>query len=1605
MTPNSDWRGNSPRRESSRPSRPQPEWKSSGVAVTGGRSGRVNKPKLVGAILTLVCLIVLGVWIWSLKHTHHTLVVVANLLKDNTNFEPQRGFKRPLEVKTRLDGLSVLEASGRDVASQVDKFEKLNVVVVLLQSQLIPIATEDGKPDFACIAPGTTPDLTGERETLNHWLKELYAICDSGKNVLLMLDCHTSRVDWRAGVSSVDLNEFFTRYFADAKPRKRPGSFTIVCSDSACHGESGVANLGGLTRLSYAFHKAINETPAASHGEISIREFLKHLKDDFGGVRAPGIGFSSPRLLMFSKDSSQQPVTSPEQIPDYVLFRNVKKDTAAIKPSNSDPKLLTTSLNIWKKMEEQRIEELWPERWNAISEQLVWAERAYFQGRNSDAKGLLDQSESQLKQLASSLDTAGTEETAAAFSELSSLLDTAYKEFVETNDAARTSRHLELRRSFENAVRDSEQHKCLPLLYSLMRDLHQELLEAEDKSFSQQSSDWLDDGGLKKLEERVQTISKFVEEYGHATRTADEALKLLPSTVFWCAQRSTLPTWSVSESEWLPHLEEICRPPKSLEQVNVKVQELDRVPQGIGKRESNARATRVSAIGSLHYTVGLLRQLQSIWKRPDDNVGIAALEMNSLPELTKNLSGWRLKTSEQLESLPNSLKKSIATSVQDEVGENLSQASELSAQHAFLYDSLTLTFLTATDRRLIHEKLEKIRTQASGFAPETPQDESTNRRGILVELRWAAALSTLVAGGQSEQMPPIVDTVLKSDLSQQDVANASEHLRKLWKQANDETKKAYDSVEPDAFQRAVRSSLQCRLLTRFDLMGQQSESLVKRVATLNELESRLLHADLIAQSGWFSNKVKWFAENSRRNLDQFNRLSKEKNLKLSSTYLDRAQQIENQLTSEYSIKPTQRSQTIRIGRQGQESDQFQLDIAATLPDGVKGLAVVQFESKKSSASSAGLFRFWNDDEPLTIDLKPEGTKTLTVTREGESAETACEHDVPVPLFFRGQQWIQGPPLKINACAPIQYTRTLVPRAQNAKITVVGRDPHPLVFILDWSDSMKNDTADGTTRYKAASEALLQLANTGNLEQSHSKVFLRVFGHRTSVTDRAEIVANEQYPLLFNQEPGFKAPGGNDDSHREFGGHLDRDRAEFTKVIENLEKLTTTGTGITPLFLSLIRALDTDLGGGPGTIVAITDGEPTDDGLPNDRDGKNVEKGPNDRRRQLLDALSKNDKARIRIVAFDLTDDQLTPLRKTFEESEEFLKFRDRIKLISADDQEQLSREISDGLSPRPYIARELQKGDLPPVPLGQGVNVDPGTWNVRLENSSIADSEIAYPLHRGDSLKLNYEFGRRRFSIRGRTAEASFTHDVNPDDPRSPRRVTGKAELAGPQVNVTLWLEHDDRTKFVEQPEEIDIQVAAEGIEGQSVDLKSIRQLYDSSEGVPGWRSECTGWPEGAAAKVNVAWKMERTSPDDVWPCDDDFLRRGNFENAKGLEGQNLPKCSVWCKDFLNDSRKYFEVRVDPKPGIPISDSNPVNRLRVELGKRNTVGEKGTFTPWELRTEVIRIDESVIFRFYADDDNLLTADSVRNGAELGFTSLKSRRENAVEANDLVIDVK
>ena len=1608
MTSNSGWRGNSSRRESARPSRPQPDWKGPGPKGAAGQPRRVNKKKLLAPILGILAVIVIGVLVWNPAKPLSTTALFLNSLKEPEDFENQLGFQTPqIQQDPIFQRFQVVEPKELESGLQADKFRDVDVVVVLLQTHLIP--TNDD--DFACVTRGTNPDLSRPRK-LGELMSEVIGIRDSGKNVLLMVDCPTARTDWRTDLPGCNLRSFFEKYFsAGSAGKNQLGSLTIVCSATLSgDSEPGSPNAGGLTRLSYAFQKSFSRESAEKDEDLRLKGFLENLQKSFNEFKTPGIGFHQPELMILGQSREMTIARSPGELRDFVLFRKMQQKAPQIIASKDEPELLKRSQELWRKMAEVDLARRWPEQWNSIAEQLVSAERAYFQGQNKTAGKLIkfsgDRLDQALKQRQQPVAAAAkVADVTGSLDELSSQIEAAYQKYGRGIDA---NRYVQLRHDFEDVVEICETQQCVYLLYETLREVHQQLLEAEDRSFSLRPEDRLEEKGMDELEKLVTSLKNFAQAYGDAFRTADGALKMLPGTAFWCSRRATLPAWASSESEWLPHLKRLCDDSDGLLRLK-DVMDLEATLNGLQDSPSElaplsriraARVIRSHAILSLAYSKGLMKELDTLFREADEQSKANDLSDSFWATRTEKLTGWTAKAAQELKSLEEEFRKAI----EEETATLLQGTDEQSLQHAFLYEALPLTFLGDRQRVLIHEKLREIRKTASGLTGQPSTDEADVQRRALTELRWATALTNLLVNTPSEQRKGLAEIAVKDDpLSHNNIAEASAKLRNLWSKTGTEVKASYDNVEGDAFSRAVTSSLACRLLTKYDLpdVGKRPQSVVDRVSVLNQLQSDLLKADLITQSGWTDDEEKWYLTTAAKSLEQFSVVAK--TIRLPSVLREQEQRIQEQLSQKYDLTLSSGDQTtIPLGSDEDRSEKIEIGGQATLPDCVNGFGAIRFGGENTSIPK-DFYRFGNKDEQQTIDLKSTGplSFTATITREGKATETDCLHDIPVQMFFRGRMWTQDTPLKISACSPIEYTTTIEPRAEKAVISVVGKDPHPVVFVLDWSDSMENKMPDGQTRYETASESLRELAIKQNIGLAHSKVFLRVFGHRTQVLN-GESQTHEDYSKLFGRGEDFKAPDANKDTVVEYEGPLKTvpEKRRFESILGNLGKLTQKGTGITPLLLSLTQALETDLNNGPGLIVAITDGEPTDDGLPNP---PNNGEEP-DRTVALLAALKKNKHARIRIVAFNLAPVQLLPLKKVFEESTQFQEFRDRIKLISADDQERLVSEISDGVIPRPYVASEEMDGDQRPTPLDERIEVKPGLWHVRMEDSQAVEGDPGYRLSRGDTLKLNYEFNNRQFLLSGRirkSKELWSGQDSNGVPSFRPSRVTGDARLTGDdRVNVSLWLERFSPTEFVEQPAEIEIQVAANGFKEP---LKSIKQTYDSSEGVPGWKLECSEWPKEARAKVNVAWKMTRTMPDAVWQCDNDLLGHGNFESAKRLEGSNLPTGKVWFRDFLNGEQRCFEVRIDDVAGENAPE-NPVDRIRIELGRRTAVGQNETFTPWELRTEVIRVERAVIFRFYSDD-NQLTADSIRNVAEIAFTSLRSRFQGAVIAQDLDVGVE
>ena len=1602
MTSNSGWRGNSSRRESARPSRPQPDWKGPGPKGAAGQPRRVNKKKLLAPILGILAVIVIGVLVWNPAKPLSTTAIFLNSLEEPEDFENQRGFQTPqIQQDPIFQRFQVVEPKELESGLQADKFRDVDVVVVLLQTHLIP--TNDD--DFACVTRGTNPDLSRPRK-LGELMSEIISVRDSGKNVLLMVDCPTARTDWRTDLPGCDLRSFFEKYFsAGSAGKNQLGSLTIVCSATLSgDSEPGSPNAGGLTRLSYAFQKSFSRESAEKDEDLRLKGFLENLQKSFNEFKTPGIGFHQPELMILGQSREMTIARSPGELRDFVLFRKMQQKAPQIIASKDEPELLKRSQELWRKMAEVDLARRWPEQWNSIAEQLVSAERAYFQGQNKTAGKLIkfsgDRLDQALKQRQQPVAAAAkVADVTGSLDELSSQIEAAYQKYGRGIDA---NRYVQLRHDFEDVVEICETQQCVYLLYETLREVHQQLLEAEDRSFSLRPEDRLEEKGMDELEKLVTSLKNFAQAYGDAFRTADGALKMLPGTAFWCSRRATLPAWASSESEWLPHLKRLCDDSDGLLRLK-DVMDLEATLNGLQDSPSElaplsriraARVIRSHAMLSLAYSKGLMKELDTLFREADEQSKANDLSDSFWATRTEKLTGWTAKAAQELKSLEEEFRKAI----EEETATLLQGTDEQSLQHAFLYEALPLTFLGDRQRVRIHEKLREIRKTASGLTGQPSTDEADVQRRALTELRWATALTNLLVNTPPEQRKGLAEIAVKDDpLSHNNIAEASAKLRNLWSRTGTEVKASYDNVERDAYSRAVSSSLFCRLLTKYDLpdVGKRPQSIVDRVSVLNRLESHLLQADLITQSGWCDDSEKWYQTTSKKSLEQFSALAK--TTKLPSVLGEQEQQIQQQLTKPYELELSSGDKMLQLGSYERHSDWIIIDVQATLPNCVKGVGAVRFEKVDKSIPEE-LFQFGNNDEPQTIELKspePMSLKT-TITRTGSASETGCEYDIPVQVFFRGRMWSQDIPLKISACSPIEYKTTLEPRLEKADISVDGKDPHPVVFVLDWSDSMKEELQPGgQQRYQAAADTLKLLAQNSNLRES--KIYLRVFGHRTRQGTGEKI---PEYTGLFKKPNN--AGDANEDTEQEFEGRLSDPAKlqEFIETIKRLEELRIGGkkqTGITPLLQSIIEALVMDLKNGPGTVIAITDGEPTDDGLPV---GSN-EAIKWDKRKPLENALISNNLAKVKIVAFDIAAQQLEPLRQTFVNDTRFEKFKDRIELINATDTSRLSKALSDGLDPRPFIASD-SRGDQPPTQLGGTIAVDPGLWKVRLENMPPVNGDLGFRLSRGDTLKLNYAFKNSQFLLSGRLRKGEeLWSKQNLEDASyvGPTRVIGNANEAGDsQVNVSVWLERSSPAEFVEQPAEIDIQVAANG---HNHPLKSIKQTYDSSDGVPGWILECSEWPPQAQAKVTVAWKMTRTAPDVIVPCDTAFLSAGNAESAKPLTDSNMPGCRVWYTDLMN-TKKYFEVRVDPEPGRAISEPNPVNRIRVELGKRNTVGEKETFTPWELLTEVIRVDESVIFRFYSDKQ--LTADSIQN-SEIAFTSLKSRREGAVLADDLDIEVK
>jgi hypothetical protein len=208
-------------------------------------------------------------------------------------------------------------------------------------------------------------------------------------------------------------------------------------------------------------------------------------------------------------------------------------------------------------------------------------------------------------------------------------------------------------------------------------------------------------------------------------------------------------------------------------------------------------------------------------------------------------------------------------------------------------------------------------------------------------------------------------------------------------------------------------------------------------------------------------------------------------------------------------------------------------------------------------------------------------------------------------------------------------------------------------------------------------------------------------------------------------------------------------------------------------------------------------------------------------------------------------------------------------------------------------------------------------------------------------------------------------------------------------AELALMLDHARLELPVRQPAEADIRVRPANSEFRPA---NVQVEYSSASGAPGWLVRIDQWPREQDFVVNAMWKASRTAPDIVrwWT---DFVAAVDPGTAIPIQSGSLPACTAWTQLRADG---VWQIRLDPVDKQSLLDpdgrGNAVQRIRVELGKRDTKEQNSTFKPLDINHRIVQLDTGAVVHEFSKPGGM-TASELET-QELAFTSWSSLQSGA-----------
>lgn len=520
-----------------------------------------------------------------------------------------------------------------------------------------------------------------------------------------------------------------------------------------------------------------------------------------------------------------------------------------------------------------------------------------------------------------------------------------------------------------------------------------------------------------------------------------------------------------------------------------------------------------------------------------------------------------------------------------------------------------------------------------------------------------------------------------------------------------------------------------------------------------------------------------------------------------------------------------------------------------------------------------------EETHLALATRPQASQGSStdqqyLIREGALATSSAEDlDLSATFYFRGH--VHGEPIPTGAVdvafAPPPY---VAPRIKVVRDALVRGE---IMFVFDCSASMQRLTPSGS-RLDVARAALMgrepvegvleRLAGTGLY-----KIGLRIYGHRVgwNPSNVQEVRRREDeilklFPGAVNRDAYLAElrqirPGDDVDRVLPITDFTGRELTEVGRLLYKLKPW-----GITPLYLSIVRAVEQDFEPGSDAtqrrIVVLTDGkdeQTQDPDLP-----RNLYKN----QKAVIDAFEqhrrqhRNDPIQLDVVGFQLSEAR---------ELEEIAK-QTGGGFYRADDPQQLIGQLERSLGLSNFEVVPQAGSPIGPGDFGKWLEIDPAPRKptshlVRLL-STRSPVETSVVLSGGEALEMQLSDDGRRLEHRRYNQDLRDSAErLRDPDPRSEGRefliaTHQPPTRSGNEVRFPISFQSWDETQFTPRPQEAWVEIRPLLADGTALPktYTFFDRYFEPGRPVPVLLYEVPHWPaEATQAEIDIWCKLHST--------------------------------------------------------------------------------------------------------------------------------------------------